>query len=181
MESSGIVIPLHSGDRTNRRERKQFRCNKDCQYGFDTDVEGRQLCKCKDPCKVSEGVEKRGFSFSFVSSIHLWYCKLEWEACWRYEPAETPPGLGSHLTILWLWSIIVKIIPRLSRIHLFLLFKSSRISAGDMWTNDLGWSTPNLPGPSTGLVAGASHWISCCSGRVELASGVVSFEYANPA
>ena len=27
-------------------------CTKHCPYGMETDIEGRQLCKCRDPCKV---------------------------------------------------------------------------------------------------------------------------------
>lgn len=29
------------------------KCNKKCQHGYATDVEGNSICKCNDPCAVS--------------------------------------------------------------------------------------------------------------------------------
>jgi len=51
------------------------------------------------------------------------------------------------------------------------------IEAGPPWVVWLPSSWDHL----FSLVARASHWISGCSGRVELALGIVSFYYANPA
>lgn len=29
-------------------------CHRKCDYGYDTDIEGNLICKCKNPCRVSK-------------------------------------------------------------------------------------------------------------------------------
>ncbi|XP_056021259.1 uncharacterized protein LOC130054725 [Ostrea edulis] len=48
-----VTVPLEDsvwGPKTHH-ERPRSPCNRRCDYGYDTDIEGNFICKCNDPCQ----------------------------------------------------------------------------------------------------------------------------------
>lgn len=47
----GSGLSLNPGEEGSRTQ-----CKLNCDYGYDTDIEGNLICSCNDPCRVSETI-----------------------------------------------------------------------------------------------------------------------------